>query len=453
MLRRIISAHPAGLLLLAMDAVGIVLAFNAGHWLHLRRFAGVPNEIIFVVVPLTLFIMYVGGVYRSDIETWGLRLVIRTALTVALAGIVVAALTYVTKAAELNMLFWRGTLMPAYLIFMIWAVAWRIYISAKTQENSRKLRWLVIGGGERAAYLANDFGSTGINGELEFFDYDEIRNGDKLDDRFEDLERHIRKSISGVVLAGDTDIPEWMLTRFMKLRLEGYRIFDLTDFYENYLYRIPVLHIKDGWLAFAHGFDLLHAHSQLKVKSVVDTVSAVVLLIIVAPLLLIIALLIVIDSRGSPIYSQTRTGRHGKEFELKKFRTMVKDAEKTGAKWAERDDPRVTRVGRTLRLTRLDELPQLWNVLTGQMSFVGPRPERPEFNDILEKEIPYYYLRHLIKPGITGWAQVMYPYGASVDDARKKLQFDLFYIKNYSLVLDLVIAVKTVRVMLTGRGT
>ena len=255
------------------------------------------------------------------------------------------------------------------------------------------------------------------------------------------------------MLAGDSDIPDWMLTRLMKLRLEGHRIFDLTDFYERYLYRIPVLHIKDGWLAFAHGFDLLHADSQLKIKNVLDAVSALVLLLVLFPVLLLVALLIVIDSRGAPIYSQTRTGRHGRVFELKKFRTMVMDAEKSGARWAERDDPRVTRVGRILRLTRVDELPQLWNVLLGQMSFVGPRPERPEFNEFLEKEIPYYYLRQIIKPGITGWAQVMYPYGSSVEDARKKLQFDLFYIKNYSLVLDLVIAVKTVRVMLTGRGT
>lgn len=453
MLRRIISAHPAGLLLLAMDALGVVLAFNAGHWLHLKLFAGVPNQIVFVVVPVTLLAMYVGGAYRSDIETWGLRLVIRTALSVAVAGVMIAALTYVTKASDQDMLFWRGTLLPSYLLFMLWAVAWRIYISAKTQENSRKLRWLVIGGGERAAYLANDFGNTGINGELEFYDYDKVEGPEGQGDRFDDLEEHVRNSISGIVLLGDREIPDWMLTRLMKLRLEGHRIFDLTDFYERYLHRIPVLHIKDGWLAFAHGFDLLHADSQLKIKSVLDTLSAIVLLVVLSPLLLIVTLLIVVDSRGSPIYSQTRTGRHGREFRLQKFRTMVRDAEKTGARWAERDDPRVTRVGRILRLTRIDELPQVWNVLVGQMSFVGPRPERPEFNEILEMEIPYYYLRQLIKPGITGWAQVMYPYGASVEDARKKLQFDLFYIKNYSLVLDLVIAVKTLRVMLTGRGT
>ena len=184
-----------------------------------------------------------------------------------------------------------------------------------------------------------------------------------------------------------------------------------------------------------------------------DTIGAAALLVVLSPLMLVVAVLVILDSRGAAIYSQVRTGHHGKEFKLRKFRTMFNDAEKQGIRWAEPDDPRVTRVGRILRLTRIDELPQLWNVLVGDMSFVGPRPERPHFNVKLESDIPYYYLRHLVKPGITGWAQVMYPYGASVEDARKKLQFDLFYIKNYSLVLDLVIAVKTTRVMLTGRGT
>ncbi len=147
-----------------------------------------------------------------------------------------------------------------------------------------------------------------------------------------------------------------------------------------------------------------------------------------------------------------RTGLNGVTFTLYKFRTMVEDAEKFGARWAEKNDPRITRVGRLLRATRIDELPQLWNVLLGEMSFIGPRPERPDFNSELEAAIPYYDLRHLVKPGITGWAQVLYPYGASVEDAREKLQYDLYYIKNYSVMLDLVILIRTLRVVLVGHG-
>jgi len=166
--------------------------------------------------------------------------------------------------------------------------------------------------------------------------------------------------------------------------------------------------------------------------------------------MLIAAIAIKLDTRGPVFYSQTRTGLSGVTFRLYKFRTMVKDAEKSGPRWTKKDDPRITRVGRFLRSTRIDELPQLWNVLLGEMSFIGPRPERPDFNAELEAAIPYYDLRHLVKPGITGWAQVLYPYGASVEDAREKLQYDLYYIKNYSVMLDLVILIRTLRAV--GRG-
>jgi len=152
------------------------------------------------------------------------------------------------------------------------------------------------------------------------------------------------------------------------------------------------------------------------------------------------------------IFKQERTGLDGRVFRIYKFRSMRADAEQSGPQWATDGDPRVTRVGRFIRAARLDELPQLVNVLRGQMSFIGPRPERPVFNDMLERQIPYYDLRHLVRPGITGWAQVMYPYGASIEDAREKLQYDLYYIKNYSLMLDIAILLKTLRVVVLGKG-
>jgi exopolysaccharide biosynthesis polyprenyl glycosylphosphotransferase len=190
----------------------------------------------------------------------------------------------------------------------------------------------------------------------------------------------------------------------------------------------------------------------LRIKRIIDVFLAIIILILAFPLMIIIPILIKLDSKGDIIYSQKRTGLNGEEFTIRKLRTMVEDAEKDEVEWAQENDPRVTRIGKILRALRMDELPQLVNVLLGEMSFVGPRPERPDFNKKLEKHIPYYDLRHLIKPGITGWAQVMYPYGASIDDAREKLQYDLYYIKNYSLFLDLVIAMKTIRVVLFGKG-
>jgi exopolysaccharide biosynthesis polyprenyl glycosylphosphotransferase len=214
----------------------------------------------------------------------------------------------------------------------------------------------------------------------------------------------------------------------------------------------PVLHTRRGWLVFAHGFDLLHNPFGLRIKRLLDVLIALVLLVVALPALAVVALLIKLESRGPVIFRQARTGLGGAEFEVLKFRSMTQDAERDGPQWARDADPRVTRVGRVIRLLHIDELPQLINVLKGEMSFIGPRPERPVFNAMLEQEIPLYSLRHLVRPGITGWAQVMYPYGASVEDAREKLQYDLYYIKNYSVLLDIGIVFKTLRIVLLGKG-
>lgn len=188
-------------------------------------------------------------------------------------------------------------------------------------------------------------------------------------------------------------------------------------------------------------------------KRCFDVAAALSLLVFLAPLLVLAAVAIRLDSRGPILYRQRRIGRRGREFEIYKFRSMRTDAEKDGARWAAADDDRITRVGRFIRRTRIDEIPQAINILRGEMSFVGPRPERPEFVRLLEKEIPHYHERHLVKPGITGWAQVKHEYTASVEGARTKLTYDLFYIKHFSLLLDFLIVLMTVRVALLGIGS
>lgn len=189
------------------------------------------------------------------------------------------------------------------------------------------------------------------------------------------------------------------------------------------------------------------------VKWLIDLIAAATLLIFFLPVILFTALAIKLDSPGPVLYRQKRIGRGGKPFEILKFRSMVTDAEREGAQWAAKNDSRITRIGRFIRTTRIDEIPQAFNVLRGEMSFVGPRPERPEFVKILEKEIPNYALRHTVLPGITGWAQVKYCYGASIEDARIKLQYDLFYIKNFSIWRDLKIILLTIRVAMFGLGS
>jgi len=210
--------------------------------------------------------------------------------------------------------------------------------------------------------------------------------------------------------------------------------------------------VRPSWLIFSDGFSSGRQLSLI-LKRGFDLAVSALLLAIAAPIILATAMLIKLDSPGPAFYRQSRVGRYGETFEILKLRSMRQDAESGGsAIWAQKGDARVTRIGRIIRLIRVDELPQMWTVLKGDMSFVGPRPERPEFVAELEKQIPFYAERHMIKPGITGWAQINYPYGASLDDARHKLEYDLYYTKNYSPFLDLLIILQTLRVLLWAEG-
>ena len=241
------------------------------------------------------------------------------------------------------------------------------------------------------------------------------------------------------------------LRALLECRLEGVQITDLARFFERVHGQVPIESLKVSWLIYGHGFrqNLLRGF----VKRCFDLVVSSMLILVALPLLIVAMLLIVAETGGPVFYRQERVGLRGRSFTVLKLRSMAADAEKDGrATWATVNDHRVTRVGRLLRRTRIDELPQLLNVLKGEMSFVGPRPERPEFVAMLTEQIPFYAVRHSVKPGLTGWAQVRYAYGASVEQSIRKLEYDLYYVKNHSLLLDLVILLETVRVVLLGEG-
>lgn len=267
-----------------------------------------------------------------------------------------------------------------------------------------------------------------------------------------DITKSLSASMSLVVTTSPRELDSKTEDQLIKMRIQGAEIFDLVHFYETNFFKLPVQFVDAQYFIFSDGFSLFHSPIQLRVKRAADLALSSILLLITWPIMLLAAIVIKLESKGPTLYSQLRTGLQGEVFEIYKFRSMTADAEKTGAQWAQKNDARVTRVGKLIRLTRIDELPQIVNVFKGDMSFIGPRPERPEFNENLEKLIPHYNLRHLIRPGITGWAQVMYPYGASVEDSQQKLEYDLFYIKNYSLILDLKILMRTVRIVLFGQG-
>ena len=241
------------------------------------------------------------------------------------------------------------------------------------------------------------------------------------------------------------------LRELLECRISGVPILDLAGFYERVRGEVPVESLKASWLIYGQGFD--QDRLRMFVKRAFDLSASLVLLSLALPVMLLTALLIKLESPGPVFYRQERIGRGGRSFDVIKFRSMRVDAETDGvARWAQAKDPRVTRVGSFIRKMRIDELPQLLNVLRGDMSLVGPRPERPVFVDQLKSQIRFYDIRHSVKPGVTGWAQVRYSYGASVEDAVRKLQFDLYYVKNHSLFLDLLILVETVRVVLFREG-
>ena len=237
----------------------------------------------------------------------------------------------------------------------------------------------------------------------------------------------------------------------LALRLAGVKVEEATSWLEKITGRIEVEQLNPSWLIYNEGFHFRGLHRMI--RRVLNFTAAFIGAVLTLPLLPLIALAVLLDSPGRIFYRQKRVGRGGKDFNCYKFRTMRQDAEAdTGATWATDDDPRITRVGKFLRQSRLDEIPQLWCVLKGDMHFVGPRPERPEFVESLSKQIPYYGMRHVVRPGITGWAQVQYKYGNTMEDALEKLQYDLFYIKNASVGLDLLIMFQTIKIVLLGRG-
>ena len=241
------------------------------------------------------------------------------------------------------------------------------------------------------------------------------------------------------------------MRQLLDCKVSGTKVFDLNTHFEKTLGQIRVDYLSASWLIFGDGFN--QGAWRTAVKRVFDIFCATVLLVLAAPVMLAAAVLIKLESAGPALYRQERVGLDGRSFSIAKFRSMRTDAEKDGQpRWASANDDRVTRIGNVIRRLRIDELPQLFNVLRGDMSLVGPRPERPFFVDQLTQEIPFYALRHSVKPGVTGWAQVRYPYGATVEDSLEKLQYDLYYVKNHTLFLDLVVLMETVAVVLTGRG-
>ena len=338
-------------------------------------------------------------------------------------------------------------------------VAWRVSIHWFLGHPDFGERILIVGSGNLAVELAREVlnrkdagyrivGFVGTDSELlgkSLINPRVIGLTEQLDEIVK------REGIDRIVVAMGERRGQLPTNKLLQLSLAGdVSIEEGASFYERLTGRVSLNMIRPSWLIFTG------RGRQAKLESVTRTavhrLVALIGLIVSLPIVIVTAILIKIDSRGPVFYNQERVGKNGRTFVLTKFRSMRTDAEKAGPVWASKGDDRTTRVGRVLRKIRVDEIPQFWNILKGEMNFVGPRPERPHFVAQLAEEISYYEQRHLIEPGLTGWAQIKYPYGASIEDARQKLQYDLFYIKNQSLILDAIIMFETIKIILFGRG-
>ncbi len=350
--------------------------------------------------------------------------------------------------------FDRETLLLLFTLSFVLCMGWRTLYYLNAEKLTHPLRILLVGtdrAGKVRQLLAEGLPKAeiiGYVGEVA----DEPEAGPYLGPSFNVLEAARKEKATMILLLPDAPIDDDIAHELLEAKLRGTMVVEIRSFYEHVVQRLPLSQINDEWLLQTEGFSLNTRGSLRRIKRALDLFISLFLLILSSPILLLTALIVRLESPGPVIYRQDRVGLHEREFTVYKFRSMRADAEKNGAVWASAKDARVTRFGRFIRKVRIDELPQLWNVLKGDMSFIGPRPERMAFVRELKKSIPYYSLRHTIKPGLTGWAQVRFPYGASMEDARRKLEYDLYYIKNMSMLLDIHILFKTMGVVLFPKG-
>jgi len=400
------------------------------------------------ITVLTLLLSYYFDLYEPQRISGLWEIYFRLLLLLSVLSFLLAALVYFFPDLDIgpNVLVAGASILVIALVIWRWVYAWTINLSVFRE------RVYVLGGGERARKVVEtlrtrrDAGMEVVTGNVE------PATGGDLDHFAAELRSFCKPKvqIERVIVAMEDRRKSMPVRELLDLRLRGVVIEEAGAVMERLLGKLPLDGLNPSSLIFTEGFNV-KASQQILRRLVSITVSFIGLAICL-PFIPFIILAVRLSSPGSIFFRQTRVGLRGRPFSVIKFRTMRQDAEAQGAVWASRNDPRVTPLGRFMRKTRIDEIPQLWNVLRGEMGFVGPRPERPEFVQWLSNEIPFYELRHMIRPGITGWAQVRYQYGASLEETKQKLEYDLYYIKHLSLGLDLLIMFETIKTIVLRRG-
>ncbi|HTI38134.1 MAG TPA: TIGR03013 family XrtA/PEP-CTERM system glycosyltransferase [Vicinamibacterales bacterium] len=439
----------AGELLLIFGSVALAASFQ-----HAQDLVANIWKIALVTVICQLCLYY-NDFYDLTVVHSNRELVVRLLQAAGAASILLAALYFLLP----GLIIGNGIFVSSLFVFLIAILAWRVAFNQLFGRLRLEERVLVVGTGETARKVArqildqHDFAYRVIG----FIDDDASRIGERIVNPGiigtpADIDRLVSAHQIDRIVVGLADrrgkLP---IQELLRAKMAGVRVEDATTTYERVTGKILIDDLRPSWLIFSDGFRVSRVARLM--KRAIDLSLSLLMAIASLPLMVLTALLVWIDDGRPVLYRQERVGENGRTFVLSKFRSMRKDAEIAGQPvWAKDGDDRVTRVGRFIRKTRLDELPQLWNVLRGDMSFVGPRPERPFFVEELSQQIPFYQQRHAVKPGLTGWAQVKYRYGSSLEDAMEKLRYDLYYIKHLSVFFDLTIVFDTVKVVLFRKG-
>jgi sugar transferase (PEP-CTERM system associated) len=439
-----------GLTVFGFETVLITGAILVAAQLH-GAFDDAMNGLwrVVLITALCELCFYYNDMYDLTVVHSRTELAVRVLQGAGAAAIVLAFITLLAPATVIS----SGTALTALGLLLVAVPAWRLAFEGVTRDSNMEERVLIVGTGATAQSVAtliasqHDFGYRVAGFIGDGIAPEEAHTLGSAADLPDVIRRY---AIDRVVVTMSDRRGRMPIRELLQAKLSGVRVEDAATMYERLTGKILIDEIKPSWLIFSDGFRASRTTRAL--KRLLDVLLAAIGLVLATPLMLLTALAIRLESAGPVLYRQERVGENGRVFTLCKFRSMRTDAETGTPIWAKDRDDRVTRVGRFIRMTRLDELPQLWNVLRGDMSFVGPRPERPFFVEQLAAVIPFYMERHAVKPGVTGWAQVKYQYGSSVEDAMEKLRYDLYYIKHLSVVFDLTIVIDTVKVILARKG-
>jgi exopolysaccharide biosynthesis polyprenyl glycosylphosphotransferase len=441
-----------------------VAIYGLVSWLRQDAFYATPLQFLLIdliqLVVIVQALYFIGG-YDRAVEKRALSYAAEHLLAIAAAAVVSAMLIYSAATFDQTMKPSRGVLLLSFVIFLPVSLLYRRWIQQYLIASSATRSFLVVGGGATAARFYEAYRNSPSTQQLEFVDLNDERAGQPIAGEGSPIVQgnlaatlnNLGERYSGIILAERANsLSLQLLERLVRAQFQQTRVYTLESFYETHWRYLP-LGIVDPFWPLQTGFQLARTSPYHYLKRLFDVIASATALIICVPLFVLVPVLIWIEDGHPVFFRQERVGRDGRRFILLKFRTMRRRSDQGDEDiYTRKDDRRVTSVGRWLRKLRLDELPQLWNALKGDISLIGPRPEWSKCAERYEQTIPFYHFRHLVKPGITGWAQVNYPYGESDEDAAEKLKYDLYYIRHYSLKLDAMIVLKTLYTMLFGKG-